>query len=435
MPESIKDKSEEAVTAGCQDAPVEDPIDKSMDHGLIAWLQVLGSWILFWNTWGLTNSYGVFQTFYLNNLLPSSNASAISWVGSVQLFLTMVVGIPAGVLLDAGHLHFLIAAGTLLEIAGLFALAECSKYWQIFLAQGICMGIGSGLLGLTSVAVIPLYFQRRKMIATGIAATGSSLAGILYPLMMRRLFVKVGFAWAVRTLAFLILGCMAICMAVMRLRDRPKRKGPLFNIKMLADKPYAAFVGAFTLMIASAYIPFFYIQDYALKLSVNEEMAFNLLSIMNAASLLGRLAPNWLADRYGGVHVMFPSAALSALILFFFRFVNNLGGLVAISVIYGFISGGMISLPPPIIASLTPNSRELGTKMGMAYTVAAFGGLVGNPIAGAAKRASKGLRKSDVQNEFQGVWLVAAVGMVIATGLLVLTKYLRAGKIFVRTKI
>jgi hypothetical protein len=50
-------------------------------------------------------------------------------------------------------------------------------------------------------------------------------------------------------------------------------------------------------MIASVYIPFFYIQDYALKLGVNDDIAFYLLSIMNAASLFGRLIPNWLADR------------------------------------------------------------------------------------------------------------------------------------------
>ena len=57
---------------------------------------------------------------------------------------------------------------------GMFMLSLCTKYWQVLLAQAFCVGIGSGLLGLTSVAVIPLYFRRKRMIATGIAATGSS---------------------------------------------------------------------------------------------------------------------------------------------------------------------------------------------------------------------------------------------------------------------
>lgn len=57
----------------------------------------------------------------------------------------------------------------------MFMLSLCTKYWQILLAQAFCVGIGSGLLGLTSVAIIPLWFRKKRMIATGIAATGSSL--------------------------------------------------------------------------------------------------------------------------------------------------------------------------------------------------------------------------------------------------------------------
>lgn len=87
----------------------------------------------------------------------------------------MVIGVFAGWLLDSGHLHLILIVGTTLEVFGMFMTALCSRYWQVLLAQGICVGIGSGLLGLTSVAVIPLYFSSKRMIATGIAATGSSL--------------------------------------------------------------------------------------------------------------------------------------------------------------------------------------------------------------------------------------------------------------------
>ena len=51
-------------------------------------------------------------------------------------------------------------------------------------------------------------------------------------------------------------------------------------------------------MISSVYVPFFCIQSYAVKLQIDEDMAFYLLAITNAASLFGRLFPNWLADRY-----------------------------------------------------------------------------------------------------------------------------------------
>ena len=98
----------------------------------------------------------------------------IAWIGSIQIFLMMVIGVCAGWLIDAGYLQFILIGGTFMTTLGMFMLSLCTKYWQILLAQAFCVGIGSGLLGLTSVAVIPLYFRKKRMLATGIAATGSS---------------------------------------------------------------------------------------------------------------------------------------------------------------------------------------------------------------------------------------------------------------------
>jgi predicted MFS family arabinose efflux permease len=87
----------------------------------------------------------------------------------------MITGIFAGWLLDAGYLQLILLLGTFLEVSGLMMTSLSTEYWQILLSQAVCTGLGSGLLGLTSVAVIPLYFSSRRMVATGIAATGSSL--------------------------------------------------------------------------------------------------------------------------------------------------------------------------------------------------------------------------------------------------------------------
>lgn len=184
-----KPPTEEPVSEEHQDASKHLP----MDTGLEAWLQVLGSWILFANTWsvnpvplfppdrancdhrGLTNSFGIFQTYYTDVVLPDTDPSAIAWIGSIQLFLMMLIGVCAGWLLDAGYLRFVLFCGTTMTFLGTFMLSLCTKYWQILLSQAFCVGIGSGMLGLTSVAIIPLYFQQKRMMATGIAATGSSL--------------------------------------------------------------------------------------------------------------------------------------------------------------------------------------------------------------------------------------------------------------------
>lgn len=65
-------------------------------------LQVLGAFFLNLNTWGLLNTFGIFQSEYSAGFLKTNTESAISWIGSVQAFLMLVVCVLCGRLLDAG---------------------------------------------------------------------------------------------------------------------------------------------------------------------------------------------------------------------------------------------------------------------------------------------------------------------------------------------
>lgn len=57
-----------------------------------------------------------------------------------------------------------------------FKLASvCKVYWQLLLAQGVLMGLGNGLLFVTSISLLSQYFTIRKSFATGVASLGSSI--------------------------------------------------------------------------------------------------------------------------------------------------------------------------------------------------------------------------------------------------------------------
>src|SRR6201995_4979937 len=61
--------------------------------GLRAWLHVLGCFILFFNTWGILNAFGVFQTYYESGELFNKSSSDISWIGSIQAYMVLTLGI------------------------------------------------------------------------------------------------------------------------------------------------------------------------------------------------------------------------------------------------------------------------------------------------------------------------------------------------------
>lgn len=113
------------------------------DGGWMAWVQVMLTHIVFFNTWGVANGYGIFQQYYSQRLNQSE--SSISWIGSVQVFFLFSVGVVAGRLTDGGHFRIIFTCGVFLQVLGIFMTSLCMQYWQIFLAQSVCLGLGKWL--------------------------------------------------------------------------------------------------------------------------------------------------------------------------------------------------------------------------------------------------------------------------------------------------
>jgi len=265
--------------------------------------------------------------------------------------------------------------------------------------------------------------------------------------MLRELFKEVGFGWAVRVLAFLMLAGLSVSIAVLKQHGESKKDAPLFAAKHLRDIPFTLFILckhsksaartmpteiAYAFMVMGTYVPYFYIQKYALELNIDEQTTFVIVSVMNAATFFGRFPYNYLADMYGGISILAPCCLATSIILFMWRFVHTLNGLFVISATFCFVTGGLVSLPAVTIANLTTEKSEYRTRMGMGYTVAAIGALGGSPIAGALRHSGKSImpvstHAGDIMERWQGTWLFAAAAMLVATVLMVCARVLRGG--------
>lgn len=158
-------------------APAAPPsgMPKQPNGGLNAWLQVLGGFFVYFNTWGLIITFGVFQSYYQNHLLSHYSPSQISWIGTIQSFLLVEIGIISGPLYDHGHLRLLIGAGAFLLVLGIMMTSLAEQYYSIFLSLGVCSGLGMGLVFFPGITAISTYFTTRRGLANGIAASGSAL--------------------------------------------------------------------------------------------------------------------------------------------------------------------------------------------------------------------------------------------------------------------
>ncbi|GLA42794.1 hypothetical protein AnigIFM63309_011527 [Aspergillus niger] len=353
--------------------------------GIFAWVQVAGAFFLFFNSWGIINTFGVYQSYYETSLLRDYSPSSIAWIGTVQSFLLLSMGIIVGPIFDRGYIKFLIIAGTFLIVFGLMMTSLSKEYYQFFLAHGVAVGLGSGLLFIPSVAIPVTYFTSRRAVAMGIAASGGSVGAVIFPIVFHKLIDRVGFGWTTRVIAFVALASLLFSIAVMKSRLPPPTPArQLLDLMAFRDIPFLIYCLALFFDLVGLYFPYFYLPTYfTTYLHAGDNISFYVLSILSASSFFGRIAPNMLADRLGSLNVMILVSLVVTVLAFAWMGIHSNAGAIVFAVIYGFASGTVVALMPPVLALLCPDMAVVGTWMGMSFVFAGLGILIGNPIAGA----------------------------------------------------
>ena len=103
-----------------------------------------------------------------------------------------------GKLYDNYGPRWLLISGTFMHIFGVMMTSLASEYYQFILAQGICSPIGTSLIFYPAMSTITTWFFHKRGLAFGVMAGGSSVGGVILPIMVQRLIPKVGFGWAMR---------------------------------------------------------------------------------------------------------------------------------------------------------------------------------------------------------------------------------------------
>jgi MFS family permease len=222
------------------------------------------------NCWGYILSFSLFQSHYAT-ALPNVASSTISWIGSLQIALLFLVGAISGRALDAGLFHAAFRTGLALQLAGVLAASffASGPYPALLLTQGVLQGVGNGLQFTPAVALMSTYFARRRSLAIGLAASGASVGGVTYPLLMRQLLPRVGYAWTLRAAALLMGAVGAATAAFLRPRVGPaagrrRRRGgpraPLVEWGAFRETPYALFCAGAWLVFFALFFAFYYVR-------------------------------------------------------------------------------------------------------------------------------------------------------------------------------
>ncbi|KAL8883013.1 MAG: hypothetical protein Q9198_000072, partial [Flavoplaca austrocitrina] len=86
-----------------------------------------------------------------------------------------------GKIFDSHGSNALITIGTFLHVFGIMMISLSAQYYQLFLAQSVCSGIGSAMIFHGATNAVSTWFSSRRGLALGLASSGASIGGVIMP--------------------------------------------------------------------------------------------------------------------------------------------------------------------------------------------------------------------------------------------------------------
>ncbi|KAI0051405.1 MFS general substrate transporter [Auriscalpium vulgare] len=390
------------------------------DGGLQAWLTVLGATLVGFSTFGVVNAFGAFSDFYNRIYLTNYDSTIISMIGALQVFVLYFFGAFSGAIFDAvGPTYMIPVSGFITAFAFfMLSLTKPEQIYQQFLTQSILFNLGATLGFFPALSVIPHWFRRKAAYAIGCVLAGASGGGIVFPIMLNHLIPRVGFGWAVRSIAFIILSCFAVATFTIKTRRPRKPLPPLYkiiNLSAFRDTRYALFAAGAFFNILSVFNPFFYVGLYGVTLHGESKLSPYLLPIMNATSIFGRVLPAILADRVGRFNVICISVLLSSILDFALWYpTTGETPIIVFAALYGFVSGPFFTLMPACVNQISP-VESVGGRIGMLFATLSFGALAGTPIGGL-------FIKTHTRENFQRLIIYTGVLGLVGAAFLILAR-------------
>ncbi|GAB7337529.1 hypothetical protein MBLNU457_g2850t2 [Dothideomycetes sp. NU457] len=369
-------------------------------------------------SWGYVNAFGTFLALYQEKLFAGSDILLPNLIGATTTFMILLFSAPVGRLDDMGHARQLIVISAFLLLIGHIALSFAPGngqtgqgiYGLAWFGQGILVGLGQAGLFVTSSQVPATWFHGpKKGVMTGIVSCGAAVGGVVWSSTIRYLETALGFANAVRVIGAMLFGITLLAAALaipcpdFHFRPKPTsyaRVSVWIDSSALRSRVFLAFTAGIGFVFLTYYAVFFNLEEWAAHTGVGYKTAtpppdfqgqglrtWYLLSIMSAASAIGRLVSSFLADRYGAVPVHTVVTTVCAVLLcVMWVMTRTFAVALAFVLVFGAFAGSLIGLPPASVASILGAGKEkqakLGQWVGLMYACAAVPELVGPVIGG-----------------------------------------------------
>ena len=360
------------------------------------WYIVGSTFTLLLLGFGAAYSFAAFFTSLRDEF--DASRGDVSLVFAITGFLYFTLGAVSGTVADRIGPRRVTLAGVGLMTVGLLLASQAQSLWQVYLTYSIGVGVGVGLIYVPTVGAVQRWFSLRRGMASGIAVSGIGVGTLIMPPLAAALIDLTSWRWAYFALAVAALAAGSV--AALFLEHSPARRGlqpdgVIVSATAIAAAPTGLDTRAairtrtFAFLYASGFstaiglfIPFAHLVPYGKDHGLSGFAGAWLVGLIGLGSSVGRLALGGMADRLGRRRSLMGSYAGMGIALLWWLAATDFWSLAIFAVAFGLAYGGFVALLPALTSDYF-GARNAGGIIGILYSSAGFGTLIGPVLAGA----------------------------------------------------
>jgi MFS family permease len=301
-------------------------------------------------------------------------------------------GILMGRLSDRFGIIVPVVGGAITLGIGHAVASQTTSLWQFTLAQGMLVGGASSATFAPLLADTSLWFTRRRGIAVAVIASGSYLAGTVWPPVVQHFIQGQGWRRTYLGIAvFCVVTMVPLSIAFLRRRSPlTETTSPTARVASRPARPLGMSPAALQTLLTIAGLsccvamsmPQVHIVAYAGDMGHGPAHGAQMLSLMLGFGVVSRLASGWICDRIGGRLTLLLGSSLQAVALVLFLPVDGLVALYVVSALFGLFQGGIVPAYAVIVREFFP-PQEAGVRVGTVLMATVFGMALGGWMSGA----------------------------------------------------
>lgn len=372
------------------------------DRVYYGWVIVFACLLASMTVFGTTYAFGVFYDAFIEEFAVSR--AVLAAVFGVQTALIYAAGVAAGRYVDRyGQSRTAAVSGALL-VAGLVWTAFARSYLELLAAFGVVAAVGMSGLYVVGYASVPLWFERRRGAAAGIASAGLGVGLVLVPPSADALIATAGWRGAMIAIAA-AAGALSATVALLFVGDPTDvHADPRFEFEgdggsaiatdaaedgpdrvsaVIASPRFLLVFAGWTLTFSPLYVLMSHVVLHAADAGFGRSVGVFSITVVGIATTVSRLGVGGLSDRAGRTRTFVVCGALMGAATVGLAVAPASEAFLALVAVFGVGYGGCGGLLGAQVADLfgDANLNTLFAVMSLSFGAS---GIAAPPLAGYA---------------------------------------------------